>query len=147
MPTLQKCKNNIMFDIIIQNLEKWSQEHKLIERSLKNCLISLHDAAIEEAKLFPTFNASVDMISGWKLSEIKLEFENQSLIFKHGILNYPFIITQIGLYIEEPRSYYFRGAKPIGTYKLIATLDGEVDDTYLIVNDRLIATIDRPNLI
>jgi hypothetical protein len=134
-----------VFDIIIQNLEKWSQEHNLIERSLNNCLISLHDAAIEEAELFPTLNDSVDMISGWKLSEIKLEFENQSLIFKHGILNYPFIITQISLYIEEPGSCYFREIKPIGTYKFIVTLDGEVNDTYLIIDDKLIATVDRPN--
>jgi hypothetical protein len=136
-----------VFDIIIQNLEKWSQEHNLIERSLKNCLVSLHDAAIEESELFPTVNASVDMISGWKLSEIKLEFENQSLIFKDGVLTYPFIITQIGLYIEEPGSFYFRGIKPIGTYKFIVTLDGKVDDTYLIINDKLIATVDRPNFI
>jgi hypothetical protein len=122
-----------MFDIIIQNLEKWSQEHNLIENTFKSCIVHLHNAATEDAELFGT---SIDMISGWKLSDIKLELENQSLIFKHGILTYPFIITQIGLYIEEPESCYFRGLKPIGTYQLIVTLDGEVDDTYLIIDDK-----------
>jgi hypothetical protein len=111
-----------MFDIIIQNLEKWSQEHNLIENTFKSCIVHLHNAATEDAELFGT---SIDMISGWKLSDIKLELENQSLI-----------ITQIGLYIEEPESCYFRGLKPIGTYQLIVTLDGEVDDTYLIIDDK-----------
>jgi hypothetical protein len=123
-----------MFDIIIENLEKWSQEHNIIENTFKTCLVHLQNAAAEDAKIF---NTSANTFNGWRLSEIKLEFENQSLIFKHGILTYPFIATQIGLYIEEPKSCYFRGLKPIGTYRLITTLDGEVDDTYLIIDDKV----------
>jgi hypothetical protein len=127
-----------MFDAIIQNLEKWSEENNLIEKTFESCKVSLQRTAIEEDKLFPTMNTGIDMIRGWKLNEIKLELDKQSLIFRHGVLSYPFIVTQIGLYIEEPESFYFRGLKPIGTYKLIVRFDGEVDDDYLIIDDESI---------
>jgi hypothetical protein len=58
-----------MFDIIIENLEKYSQEHNLIENTFKSCLVHLHNAATEDAKIF---NTSANTCNGWKLSEIKL---------------------------------------------------------------------------
>jgi hypothetical protein len=126
-----------MFDDIIQNLEKWSQEQDLIKEAFDSCWTNLHNCATEEAEMFPTMNTGIDIIRGWKLSEVKLELDHQSLIFKHGILSYPFVLTQIGLYIEKPKSCYFRDLKPIGTYRLIVRIDGEVDDDYLIIDEEL----------
>ena len=133
-----KIKDKLIFDNIIQNLEKWSSEQHLIENTFDSCKISLQNSAVEDAELFPAMNTGIDIICGWKLSEIKLEFDYQSLVFKHGILSYPYIDTQIGLYIDRPESCYFRDLKQIGTYRLIVRLDGEVDDDYLIMDDELV---------
>ena len=90
-----------------------------------------------EAELFPTQNTGADVLRGRKLSDIKLHFDKQSLMFKHDILSYPYIDMQIGLYVDDPKGFYFRDLEPVGTYRLITTLDDKVDDDYLMLDDEL----------
>lgn len=125
-----------MFKDIIRKLEAWSEEQNLVDKAIESCKVSLYNCAVEEAELFPMMDTSVDILNGWKISDIQLNFDKQSLIFKHGILSYPYIDTQIGLYVSAQEGY-FRGLKLIGTYRRIVTLDGKVDDDYLVLDDEL----------
>jgi predicted thioredoxin/glutaredoxin len=124
-----------VFDDIIRNIEQWSQENNLISKAIESCKISLHNCAAEEAELFQTMNTSTDILGRWKINDIQLHFDKQSLVFKHGILSYPYVDIQIGLYVADPKGFYFRALKPIGTYRFIVTLDGEVDDDYLVMDE------------
>jgi len=128
---------NSMFDDIIRNLEEWSGEQNLIEHAIESCKISLQTCADEEAELFPTMNTGTDVLRGHKLGDIQLHFTKQSLVFRHGILSYPYIETVIGLYVAKPNSSYFRDLEPIGTYRLIVKVDGEVDDDCLVLDEDL----------
>jgi hypothetical protein len=126
-----------MFKDIIRNIETWSEEQNLVDKAIESCKVSLYNCAVEEAELFPMMDTNVDILNGWKISDIQLNFDKQSLVFKHGILSYPYIDTQIGLYVSDQKGSYFRDLKLIGTYRHIVTLDGEVDDDYLVLDDDL----------
>ncbi|AWM35966.1 hypothetical protein C1280_02365 [Gemmata obscuriglobus] len=62
-------------------------------------------------------------------------FERCALVFEHGILNYPFVETRLGLYVPDPSAVYFQGRRSIGHYRLITLLDGTTDDDYFILDD------------
>jgi hypothetical protein len=128
---------NVMFDDIIRNLEEWSQEQNLIEKAIECCKASLQNCSIEEAELFSTMNTGAGVLRGRQIDDIQLHFDKQSLVFKHGVLSCPYIDTQIGLYVADPKGLYFRDLEPIGIYRLIVTLDGEIDDDYLVLDDEL----------
>jgi hypothetical protein len=70
------------------------------------------------------------------LAEIQVVFERCALVFDHGILNYPFVETQLGLYVADPTGVYFRGLRPVGHYCLITLLDGTADDDYFVLDER-----------
>jgi hypothetical protein len=106
-------------------------------KTIQSCKVSLHNCAIEEAELFPTTNIEIDVLKGHKLSDIKLHFDKQSLVFKHGVLSYPYVSVQIGLYIADPKGIHFCNLKLIGTYRLIVMLDGEIVDDYLVLDEVL----------
>lgn len=80
-------------------------------------------------------NTGADVLRGRRPNDIQLHFDNQSLVFKHGVLSYPYIDVQIGLYVADPKGIYFRDLEPIGTYRLIVMLDGEIDDNYLVLDE------------
>jgi hypothetical protein len=48
-----------MFDDIIQNLEKWSQEQNLIEKTFESCQFFLQNSAANDAELFPAIAGSL----------------------------------------------------------------------------------------
>jgi hypothetical protein len=130
-----------MFDDIIQNLEKWSQEQNLIEKTFESCQIFLQNSAADDAELFPAMNDIIDGVQRqrWKLSEIKPIFWNQALIFKHSLLSYNYIDTQLQLYFDNPESCDIEDLEQIGSYRLIVAIDGEIVDDYLeIYNDCLL---------
>jgi hypothetical protein len=54
-------------------------------------------------------------------------------VFKNERLSYLYIEAVIGLYIEDKQGIYLDDMKPIGEYRLITRLDGEIEDDYLIV--------------
>lgn len=126
-----------MLEGIIKSLDEWSREHELLEQAIESCKISLRNCAIEEAESFPTHNTGIDILRGRKLSDIELIFDKQSLVFRNNMFNHPCIDTQIGLYVADSKSIYFRDLKPIGTYRLITRLDLEVDEDYLVLDDEL----------
>jgi hypothetical protein len=78
-----------MFDDIIQNLEKWSQEQNLIQKTFESCHIFLQNSAADDAELFPLMKDVIDGIQKkrWKLSEINPMFWNQALVFQHSRLS------------------------------------------------------------
>src|SRR5436305_11754687 len=114
---------------IAERLRQWSEESGIVEKALENCKVSLANCAEEDKQI------GEQPLKGWELEQIRLEFDKQSLVFKHGILSYPYIDTEIGLYVDDPEGIYFRHLKPIGSYRLITTLDGEVNDDYLVLDE------------
>ena len=77
----------------------------------------------------------IGIVDQWKLSDIQLIFDKQSLVFKSDVLLYPYVDTQIGLYVAADSKGWLRDLIPIGTYRLITALDGEVVDDYLQMDD------------
>lgn len=129
-----------MFDDIIQNLEKWSQEQNLIEKTFESCQTFLQNSAADDAELFLPMNDTIDGVQRqrWKLSEIKPIFCNQALIFKHSILSYCYIDTHLILYLNDDENCDLK-SREIGSYRLIVKIDGEIVDDYLeIYNDYLL---------
>jgi hypothetical protein len=122
-----------MFDDIIENLEKWSQEQNLIKKTFESCQISLQNSADDDSRLFPPINDALDGVQRqrWKTSEIKPIFWNQSLIFKHSLLPYSYIDTQLHLYLDNSECSHTLDLEVIGSYRLIVTVDGEIVDDYL----------------
>ena len=62
-------------------------------------------------------------------SNLKLEFRFHKLCFKNESLDYPYIETQLDIYLNED---------DVGYYSLYSLLDGEaVDDALVITDDEL----------
>ncbi len=112
---------------LIEEQQEWSQNSGLIEKALECGKVCLQNTMQEDEKL--------GLIGRWKLSEIQLIFDKQSLVFKNDVLSYPYVDTQIGLYVAADSKVWFRDLIPIGTYRLITALDGEVADDYLQMDD------------
>lgn len=112
---------------IVQQLQEWSQQQDLIEKAIEGCHISLQNWARDDK--------GIGLIARWKVSDIQLHFDHQSLVFKHDVLSYPYVRTQIGLYVAADSKAWFRDLEPIGKYGLMTMLDGQVADDYLIFDD------------
>jgi hypothetical protein len=123
-------KENLIFPDVLKQLEGLLEKQKLIEYAMENCktwlIASLKED--EEMGLVP--------LKGWKLDQIKMVFDKQSLVFKHSLLTYPYIDTQIGLYVDTPENFYWDNLYPMGSYNLITHPGGQVDDDYLIIEER-----------
>jgi hypothetical protein len=100
-----------------------------VNRAIKLCHESIEACKKEDVKVRET------PLNGFELAEIIPRFDKQSLVFSHDVLDYPYIETQIGLYIKDSLLGQFRNLIPIGTYRLITTLDGMVDDDYLEITE------------
>lgn len=112
---------------LIEELQEWSQNSGLIEKAIKCGKVFLENTIKEDEELGVT--------GPWKLSDIQLIFDKQSLVFKTDLLSYPCVDTQIGLYVAADSKAWFRDLMPIGTYRLITALDGKVTDDYLELDD------------
>ncbi len=112
---------------LIEELQEWSKSSGLIEKAIAGGKVFLENSMEEDEKL--------GLTGRWQLSDIQLIFDKQSLVFKSDTLDYPYVDTQIGLYIPDDRKVWFRDLMPIGTYRLITALDGEVMDDYLQMDD------------
>lgn len=112
---------------IVQQLQGWSQRRDLIEEAMKSCHISLQNSEKDDKE--------IGLVSHWQISEIQLYFDKQSLVFKNDRLSYPYIVTQLGLYVIADGKAWFRDLEPIGRYQLITTLDGEIADDCLIIGN------------
>ena len=112
---------------IVQQLQEWSQQQDLIAEAIKSCHISLQNWEKDDKE--------IGLIARWKVSDIQLHFDHQELVFNHDVLSYPYVSTQIGLYVAAYSKGWFRDLEPIGRYQLITTLDGQVSDDYLIFDN------------
>jgi len=112
---------------IVKQLQDWSKEQSLVEQAFKYCRTSLENNKREDKE--------AGLTARWKLSDIQLHFDKQSLVFKHRVFSHPFVDTQIGLYVAAESKGWFRDLQPIGRYRLITSPDGQVEDDYLIFDD------------
>lgn len=112
---------------LIEELQEWSQSSGLIEKAIECGKVFLENTIKEDEEL--------GFAGPWKLTDIQLIFDKQSLVFKNDILSYPYVDTQIGLYVAADSKAWFRDLMPIGKYHLITALDGEVLDDYLQMDD------------
>ena len=65
----------------------------------------------------------------WKSDKLRIEFWCHSLVFKHGLLSYPFIETKLRIFHKDSEI----GDCEVGYYRLITTLDGKIDDDYFVI--------------
>jgi hypothetical protein len=117
----------VQLENIVKQLQDWSEERSLIEEAYQCCRTSLENNERDDKEVGHT--------ARWKLSDIQLHFDRQSLVFQHSVFSYPFVDTQIGLYVVAESKGWFRDLQPIGRYRLITSLDGQVEDDYLIFDD------------
>jgi hypothetical protein len=127
---MTESKAHFMLPDLLKHLEELSKKQQLIEQAIENCKTTLISCIEEDEK------AGLEPLKGWKLDEIKIVFERQSLVFKHSVLAYPYIDTQMGLYVHDPEKIHFDNLYPMGKYRLITHLDGEVIDDYLVIEER-----------
>jgi hypothetical protein len=92
--------------------------------ALAGCRESLQNCAVEEQAL------GLPVLSGWAIEEIELHFDRCLAVFSSALLNYPFLDTQIGLYVKDESG----ALRPIGRYRLITRLDGDIIDDYLVID-------------
>ncbi len=112
---------------IVKQLQEWSEERSLLEKAFECCRTSLENNERDDKE--------AGLIARWKISDIHLCFDRQSLIFKHSVFSHPFVDTQIGLYVAAESKGLFQDLQPIGRYRLITTLGGQLEDDYLIFDD------------
>ncbi len=102
-------------------------DRALQDRAIESCQQSLQNCMLEEREL------GLQALGGWSLEEIELHFEKCSLVFSHKQIEYPFIDTQIGLYIKDVDGGWSDRLISIGSYRLLTLLDGTIDDDYLVI--------------
>lgn len=121
MDKMTQSKSDIVAELLVA-----AASQRLRERAEEGCCDALARCAIEDADVGEVPLAGFDRV------EILVEFGRHALVFKHGTLSYPFVETRIGLFVAaKAPGFYFRDLVPIGCYRLITHLDGEVDDDYL----------------
>ena len=114
----------------ISFFKELASDQNLIDRALKYCNENISSSKSEsEAIGEPPLN-------GFHPDEIICRFDRQSFVFSHDILDHQFVETQIGLYIKDDDDVHFRGIIPIGTYRLITTLEGEDEDDYFVLTEK-----------
>ena len=121
--------NEKNFDKCIAEIRDIVSDQQLVEKTLKLCQKSLKDCEEGDIEVEDT------PLNGFECKEIQLLFDKQSLVFAHDVLDYNYIETQIGLYVKDRHDIHFRGIIPIGTYRLITTIDGKVEDDYLVFSE------------
>ena len=97
---------------IVDHLAAFAREQKLVARSLEGCSLLLRNEA--KGNRLPR---RLDPAA------VKMNFRSHSLTFESGMLSFPYISTQLDLYVET---------EEIGWYKLVVRLDGENEDDYLV---------------
>lgn len=101
-------------------LNDFSTRHQLINRALDGCKVALDNLNKEDG--------GRSELRGHYPNELILQFDKQSLIFKSGKTNTPFIRTEIGIYVKSNQSL------PLGKYSLDTNLNNEDIDDWLIVD-------------
>lgn len=99
-------------EMVVNYLLNLAASHKLIELAVTSC-----DAWFENEGC---------QIEGWTSEELQKQFFSHSLTFKCANWDMVYIDTRLDLLTSSRQQ--------IGCYRLITTLDGDVDDDYLIID-------------
>ena len=107
---------------IKQDLCQLAQQQGLASRAKESCKTLLIDEQKNQG-----FDDSSKLISDFDVDDIELKFDRQAFVFKNRLIEYQYIDTQLGLYVQTSS-----GVLQVGHYRLITRLDGEYDDDYLV---------------
>ncbi|MEW6211374.1 MAG: hypothetical protein AB1631_23615 [Acidobacteriota bacterium] len=117
-------------DEIIRQLEDLTTRQRLITLAIESCRKALINCAEEDEAI------GLKPLKGYSLESIQLKFKKQSLVFRHDVFAHPYIETEICLCVEDREGICLNDSKPIGEYRLISKMDGEIEDDYLsLYND------------
>ena len=100
------------FDILAQRLTLWAEKQNLLEKALQGL-----------AKCFENEGGIID---GWTIAEMRPQFRDHALCFSSALYSYPFVKTTFHLF--SPDDIHS------GEYRLLTTLDGEIDDDFLLLD-------------
>ena len=101
------------------NLCELAEQQQLVNRAIASCKTWLNNSRYRDDDTV--------LIAEFAVDDIEFRFDKQSLVFKNRKLDYEYIDTQLGLYVNRTS-----GELHVGHYRLITTLDGEAVDDYLI---------------
>jgi hypothetical protein len=109
---------------VVEYLLDLTSRNKLVEQAMESC--------------DPWFTDDGGEIDGWIPQDLEKQFFSHSLVFQRSDWDLIYIDTRIKLFASNGRE--------VGHYRLISTLDGEIDDDYLVLelskddweNDRIV---------
>ena len=104
---------------IKHNLRELAEQQELVNRAIESCKTWLHENRYRDDDTV--------LIAEFAVDDIEFKFDKQSLVFKNRLLDYQYIDTQIGLYVNASS-----GEVQVGHYRLITALDGVAVDDYLV---------------
>lgn len=98
---------------IVNRLTEHARSYQLAERATDGCALLLLNNQEQENGL----------PEGMSISAIEIRFGSHALFFDKTVLSYPYIVTHLDLLADDER---------VGFYKLITSLEGQVEDDYLV---------------
>jgi hypothetical protein len=112
---------------VIDYLQDLALRQKLFEEAMSGC-----------GACFQNDGGEID---GWIPQDLEKQFFSHTLVFKRSDWDLIYIDTRLKLLASNGRE--------IGHYRLISTLDGEIDDDYLVLelskndwqNDRVVTVV------
>lgn len=99
-------------DHIVVPLAEFARRQNLLERALEGC-----------SRFLEREGRSKRLPRRLDPARVKMNFRSHTLTFESGLLDFPYITTQLDLSV---------GGEEIGWYKLLVRLNGEEEDDYLV---------------
>jgi hypothetical protein len=115
---------------VLNLLEQTAAHQRLEELAMRYCRTALINSSEEDQE------AGLPPLNGYDSESIQLHVKKHSLVFKNKYLPHPYIDTEIGLYKEDKQGIYLDNLEPVGEYRLITRLDGEIEDGDLVLYDK-----------
>ena len=116
--------SHISADKLVTAAADLASTQNLRDQAFEGCGMWLRDGA----------ESGSDGLNGWAIEEIEPHFASCSLVFDHGLLDYPFVDTRLTLHVRDASGSYHRDLRTIGYYRLITLLDGTADDDYFVID-------------
>jgi hypothetical protein len=98
---------------VLARLNQHADFQRLVQRAIEGHAATWVNMDKEDLAYYP-----------FAFEEIHVERPQHELVFKPGMLLYPYILTELDLFV---------GPHQVGEYTLVTLLNGEDDDTYFVI--------------
>jgi hypothetical protein len=114
---------------VLERLNRHAEELRLVQRAIDGHTATWANMDADDLQDYP-----------FRFEEVRTKQPQHQLVFKPGILSYPYVRTTLDLFVGEYQ---------VGYYTLVTLLDGEVDDDYFVIfeefqtGDRAVSLIEE----